>query len=376
MKKLAIKRLTKSDLTLFEWQFRHRPAGNQKAINLNADVFIDALYPSLPELAKRLEGKIPLDLFLYGPGHAPELNLQRKIIKISSYKNWRLNGEFIYEQPERFQVLESDDLAIMEFVGEGLPNMARVVFLAKAVVEDAGLHERLSNLLPGSRSMAVIGEAGLRAEVLAADVDDDHPIHELLLEEALEDAAFSGVEGTRKLLARRQGRKISKADLLRARERADEIGTVGEELVNAHLTERQRTGSIREFTWASLANSVAPYDFEVENTDGSRLRIDVKSTTGTFERVFHVSVAELRKMAETDCLYRIYRVFELADGTGQLRISDPVQPLAAEILAALGGLPDGVTPDSVSISPTKLVFGPASPLELLDTNEEPDLPFA
>jgi len=38
--RLALKRLTDSDLTIFETLFRKLAAGNQKAINLNADVFI------------------------------------------------------------------------------------------------------------------------------------------------------------------------------------------------------------------------------------------------------------------------------------------------------------------------------------------------
>ena len=79
--KFSIKRLTKSDLTLFEWHFRTIKAGNQKAINLNANVFIDKLFPSLPELSYSHSGRFPLDLFVYGPGLEPELNLQRKIIK-------------------------------------------------------------------------------------------------------------------------------------------------------------------------------------------------------------------------------------------------------------------------------------------------------
>jgi hypothetical protein len=91
IRKLAIKRLTASDLTLFEWHFRNQAlGGNQKAINLNADVFIDKLYPGLPEIAAKTGGKIPLDLFIYGPGLEPEYNLQRKIVKFGTYKNWRL----------------------------------------------------------------------------------------------------------------------------------------------------------------------------------------------------------------------------------------------------------------------------------------------
>ena len=66
--KLALKRLTASDLTLFEWQFRNRPAGNQKAINLNRNVFIDILYPALPEVAEDHDGRLPLDVTIYGPG--------------------------------------------------------------------------------------------------------------------------------------------------------------------------------------------------------------------------------------------------------------------------------------------------------------------
>lgn len=96
LKKLAAKRLTASDLTLFEWHYKNKNAGNQKAINLNANVFVDELFPVLPEIADRQDGRIPLDLQIYGPGHKELHNLQRKIIKIGSYKNWRLNGEFIH----------------------------------------------------------------------------------------------------------------------------------------------------------------------------------------------------------------------------------------------------------------------------------------
>src|SRR5579859_7499939 len=96
MSRLALKKLTASDLTLFEWHFQNRNAGNQKAINLNADVFVDRLFPGLPEVSRDFGGRLPIDLFLYGPGMASELNLQRKIIKLGEYKNWRLDGETIH----------------------------------------------------------------------------------------------------------------------------------------------------------------------------------------------------------------------------------------------------------------------------------------
>ena len=75
MRRLALKHLTRSDLTLFRWHFENENAGRQKAINLNADVFIEALYPALPPLAQERDGRLPIDLYIYGPGMASELNL-------------------------------------------------------------------------------------------------------------------------------------------------------------------------------------------------------------------------------------------------------------------------------------------------------------
>ena len=59
-RKLALKRLTASDLTFFEWHFRNHNAGNQKAINLNADVFVEELFRALPEVSIETRGKIPI----------------------------------------------------------------------------------------------------------------------------------------------------------------------------------------------------------------------------------------------------------------------------------------------------------------------------
>ena len=132
--KAALKRLTRSDLTFFEWHFRNRNAGNQKSINLNADVFIDALYPSLPTITRGIGDKVPIDLYLYGPGKKLAYNVQRKIIKGSSYKNWRLDGEFVYnpeDDPKRFDSLSPGDLALMLFEGDPHP-VALSLFLLSA----------------------------------------------------------------------------------------------------------------------------------------------------------------------------------------------------------------------------------------------------
>ena len=116
-RKVAIKKLTASDLTFFEWHFKNRKVGgNQKAINLNSDIFINKMYPILPEIALTMNGKFPIDLRIFGPGFHGLHNLQRKVVKFGTYKNWRLNGEFVYNhdsQVSRYNRLRPGDYLII-----------------------------------------------------------------------------------------------------------------------------------------------------------------------------------------------------------------------------------------------------------------------
>src|SRR5438034_291232 len=216
MSKLALKKLTASDLTLFEWHFRNRNAGNQKAINLNADVFVQQLFPALPEVSLQFDGRLPVDLYLYGPNLAPELNLQRKIIKLGAYKNWRLNGETIHnpsEAPKRFDALNEGDVAVMEFNEGHFPSRVRIVLLARSSPGDAPLVTQLDKRL-AEKSMVSVSQTDLQTDIGAVRVPADHPIHELLLEAELEDAAQGGATGAKRLRARRSGRKVLRSELL------------------------------------------------------------------------------------------------------------------------------------------------------------------
>ena len=244
MSKIAVKTLTGSDLTLFEWHFRNRNAGNQKSVNLNASVFIDQLYPHLPSTDPGRAGRIPIDLYLFGPGSAGVWNLQRKIIKGGTYKNWRLNGEYItnpLDSPVRFNALMPGDFVIFDFDGELYPTAARVVFVAQGVPADAALHQGLANF--GIGSMAAMDLSRLRLIVHQAGVPEAHPVYELLLDAAVEDAAQGGAEGTRRLLARQPGRRMTRSELERARQRTDDVGRMGEELIDGYLAVQQAGGA-------------------------------------------------------------------------------------------------------------------------------------
>lgn len=373
--KAALKRLTQSDLTFFEWQFRNRNAGNQKAINLNADVFVDVLYPSLPTIARTLGDKVPIDLFVYGPGKKPAYNLQRKIIKGRAYKNWRLDGEFVYNpegEADRFNDLEAGDLALMLFEGDPQPATLHMFLVSARDRNDEALHREFSPILTRVGGMGAVDLERIRRAITRAAPAADHPINDVLLEGAIEDASAGGLAGTETLLRRRSVLRISALDLRKARESAEAAGRLGEELVNAFLLARQQTGGIAEFAWVSDENAVSPYDFTLTYPTREVVKLDVKSTSGPFERPIHISMNELQEMATASERYDLYRVYFANKQRGCLRILEDTREFAKAIVSAIA-MPGGVTIDSFSVDPRTLPFGEEIVIEPLKEEEEPTM---
>ncbi|KAA3645350.1 MAG: DUF3883 domain-containing protein [Chloroflexi bacterium] len=358
MSKIAIKRLTASDLTLFKWHFENLNAGNQKAINLNKNVFVDELFPSLPAVVEEEGWRFSIDLYLYGPGLSGEYNLQRKILKGETYKNWRLDGEFIVnpqDDPQRFNDLRPDDFVVIEFSGHLKPVSAKMIFIAQTVEQDTGLHTELQNFM-NDRPMAALEPGELEQVIQNAESAAEHPIHDFVMFEVMVDAAQGGIEGINRLRSRPTYRRMTRRSLEDARTRAGNIGFQGEELINTFLTMLQENAEIQSFEWTSFENAISPFDFSVTQNDGSVVLVDVKSTSGRFENRIHISYNELLQISSEEFRYDIYRVYELNDGGAVLRISRNLNDFGRSVVTALQTLPEGVHPDGVSISSTVLEF--------------------
>ncbi len=369
--KLALKRLTASDLTFFEWHFKNRQAGNQKAINLNANVFTDQLYPALSALRRDRNNQLGIDLWITGPGTAPPLNLQRKIVKGTSYKNWRLDGEFVHNPegaPKRFNVLEPGDLAVFGFDGDLEPDTVTLLLVAQGVQEDTALFHGLHGLLKDD-SMIVLENDSLRGLCVSLTISQDHPVWQLVSDDDLVEAASGQAPALERLLKRGRAAYLSPQALRKAKRAAEEIGQLGEELFDYYLRTRLSAQEISDYTWVSAVNAVAPYDFRVL-AGNSWEKFEVKTTSGSFNREYYLPLSELREMARKEGAYRIVRIYDASPDGAKARLSHELHAYGRSIIAALAGLPEGVTPNGVTIVPDALMFGDEFAISVAPDDEE------
>ena len=277
--RFAVKKLTRSDLTFFEYQFRRQNAGNQKSINLNRNVFVDLIFPTAGQVAGGVARQFPVPVTLYGPGmHSQPHSITRKVIAAGgSQKNWRLNGEFVMDpdfDPTRYHGLVADDFVMFGFEGaNGLPTAVYMVLLSQSEAVDAPLLAQATAIL-GAGSMAEVTAVQLQAIVQVSPAN--HPIRELLeteRDEALQEAALGSAAGAEKLFRNPSIRRMSAEALARARLAAEEAGRNGEVLVDSWLRREVTEGRLAAAVWVSERNAVNPWDFEVTEISGAIVRI-------------------------------------------------------------------------------------------------------
>lgn len=364
-RKLVLKRLSASDLTLFEYQYRNTAGAKQKAINLDVGVFIGKLFPLLPSRLGEDRDRVLHGLDIYGPGGAPLHSVTRKVLK--QQKNWRLNGELISNKPEepyRYDCLKKDDYAILEFIGDAEPKNIKMYLVARENLTDYPLHAALEkefgDLFSARKGMDEISPERLADMLNSLTLPSFHPVLDFVDSDVLEDASQGGFAGVLKLRDRRRGRVVSREELGRAKVATDRIGRLGEELLNSWL----ESSDYEKVEWVSDHDATAPYDFLVTTHGGSVFKIDAKSTAGDFRNPIHVSMAELVEMTRSD--YRIYRLYSVSETSAKLRISTGMLDLANHIIGRLSDLPLFVTVDSVSIKPENVPFDPEIEIEFSD----------
>ncbi|HEX5454731.1 MAG TPA: DUF3883 domain-containing protein [Stellaceae bacterium] len=369
MRKIAIKPLTWADLSFFEYRFG---SGDDKSIILERAA-LETLFPALR--ASKEARTLPVDLWVFGPAAKAPVNIQRKLSFRRTSGSCYLGGEFLLnpiDDPTRFNDLAPGDYAVFAFEGDVVPSSAMMLLVAAAAPEDRALHAALGRFgLAGRETMRVLSETGIVRLVAELGLPDDHPLAGFAISEELQEAAIGSVAAVERLRRRAHAPNVSPEALRRAREQAEAIGRLGEELVAAHLQREQDSGRILSFDWVAEANAVAPMDFRIGLSETGTERIDVKTTAGPFERPFHISLSELREMAApAGGPYRIYRVYEAGQTGARLRISDDLCEFGRAVIVALAALPPGIMADAVSVDPAGISFGEPTVLIPGDDGED------
>lgn len=380
--KYVVKKLKRSDLTFFEYQYRKQNVGNQKSLNLTRRVFIDILFPTAPGVAASngipgIPAPFHLPVTIYGPGERrnPQVVPRSVLPKTEKQKNWRLNGEFVRDpddDPTRYHQLEADDVAILAFDGEAYPTALTMILLSQSEVGDLKLRDDALAAI-NNKAMGVITRERL-AEVVEGAASPSHPIRELLdqdLDEALEDAALGSSSAIRKLRSSGSARRMSARALHEARRNAEIVGHEGEVLLRDWFQGEVEAGRLKSMEWVAETNAISPWDFVIEDATGTRIRVELKSTRGPFSRNFHISQAEV-EWAATEAAPRtdLYRLFELKDTGASLRVFQDIRGFARKVIDATSGLGGGILPDGYTVDPTQT--GPWSEITALDVPDEAD----
>lgn len=379
-REIALKRLSETDLTFFRWHYENQEfwrsigtrRANQKGININAAPLL-RLYPAFKGLPS---DRVNVSLRLLGPGGAAAEAVTRKIKREA--KNWRLDGEMVsnpVESPERFNGLRESDLVLFRFQGEGLPTHIDAVFLQVTNREDESLHRALSPLVPqgGRESMVLIDASALLDTLDELNVSVDSPIRQLLAD-LDNDLVVAGEPGTS--VAEKQSERgvfrgrLSPEALALARERQMDVGQRGEEMVDFYLREAVARGEFTDMFWVSQDNAISPYDF-IALEGETEIRVEVKSTTLDFGAAFHVSVNEIRALAE-EPRYDLYRLYSMDTeaGTAKLRIAADPKDFADVMLEAVAAFPAGVVIGQLVVTPALLDWSDETQISLDDIPED------
>lgn len=361
-KKIMLKKVRSSDLSLFRSYFKNNPTAKQKGFNLDSDILGRTFFPALKYLLNPLPKKaVHVDLTIFGPGLAAAHTLARKI-KIDA-KNFRLNGELVDSHPEhpnRYDPMAPGDFAIMEFIGNTIPEIVNVVMISANQVEDASIYGQLQNFLPNENdSSCILSHEDIEGIIKISDPLPDHPIRQWLDYVLLEELGSGDQQAAETLNNLRRGRGISLLDLKASKDAAEKTGRLGEEFLDSYLGGVPTLTSLKgliNHEWVAQINAISPFDFLLRYEDGSHRHADAKSTSGGFSNNIYISTAEINHAINSGVPYDIFRLYEVTEISAKIKVARDIRSKLIPVQKALTEFPDGVRVDSISFSPSFFDF--------------------
>lgn len=346
-----VKRLMSSDISIFE---DHSSISRERSIRLPHNIFVERFYPSLKSKLKNLV----LPIVIIGPKGGKPYLLTRKIQRSHTSDDWVLSGEPIYDptdEPQRFSKVKAGDLAVIGFDGHGLPEEITCIIISQ--VDDLLLFENVV-------STVNLPEQGTGISISAAEIEHmrnqslsayplNHPFNHLIEGDGF--PQFRDDQQAEPSIKNNPLDPLLPKRLYRRLQTEYERRWNSEQMLYDWLISTGHTED--QIEWTSVSHARAPYDFKVNNPGWNpnltEAFIDVKTTSGLFERDFHASLAELRFAASSDN-YKIARIYECHEQQPKFKLLDGLASIANEVLTQIQQFPKSITPDSFRISPTIL----------------------
>ena len=356
VRRLALKRLSASDLSLFA---HHLKKSKQKAINLNASPFTTVFYPGLKDAGSEAKAAYKVDLNVFGPGLHGGHRIVRKVTKTPGGKNWRLNGEFIEDghipPAGRVHEMVKGDLALLEFHGDLRPETIDLYLIQASNAVDSGIHPAFDAIL-GSKSLIPVTVAQVLEVLDEAGAAVNHPIRSIATagDDVEQEVAVPGKRFQPYVVGQMTGQTAEQLE--QAGKNRTEVGVRGEKWFNKKCTSWKASGAFQDYIWVAKQDPTAPFDFLLVFGPGDELRVDVKSTDAAFSSAFFVSGKETEEMARAGVPYRICRLGRLSSPDGpEWRFTTDLQAFAGKLWEALDeALPDEVGIKSLSWRPDGL----------------------
>ena len=139
-------------------------------------------------------------------------------------------------------------------------------------------------------------------------------------------------------------------------------GRKGEELVAQYLDKLKTENKIIDFNWLNQSReSSFPYDFEINNLNGSHIFSDVKTTSFKFEQGMVFSKSELSFINQNPN-YHVYRVFDLKDQNSALRICENITILSTPLVNKISIFEREILMNETKLNSLKLAVSPTNKL--------------
>jgi hypothetical protein len=258
--KIAIKLLSDSDLSLFEGHAAH---AGQRAIELEANVFLDSFYPGL----RSLHEQVAIPLVVSGPGGGGAHRLTREIQRARGLNRWCLGGERIHDPAGKsglYATLTVGDYGIFAFDGDTRPIIVTLVLVSAR--DDPRLHEAITARCGFTARNSMVVVPGLLISELrvvsGGAYSGEHPLDVLGFRDTVEQVLFGDMATARSLQLPSDG-LMSHDDLRQQLQSAEEFVQWGEELFGTWLVASGHCEE--EFEWISQTHVRSVFDYEVRS---------------------------------------------------------------------------------------------------------------